>query len=322
MPATNLIRLKSFTQLAQNVDMATNAFIDYSKAKNLSPRTIEFYECRLQAFRHYITEIAPDTTPEGVTPALIREFVMLTRQNTSVSTANHNLDVLRNFFGFLVKDGLLAENPALVVDKLRQRKTIIETFTEEQAQALLATCDKSFCGIRDKALMLLLLDTGIRVNELATLEIESVSWSEQLILVLGKGNKERQVPFGLGVRKALNAYLTRRGEVPNQPLLFVTQYGETMDRCNIRLMFRRKAKQAGVTGVRVSAHTFRHTFAKRWLLNGGDAFSLQKILGHTTMEMVRNYVNLAQEDVKTLHRRFSPVDGMKQAKTTGRKRIR
>lgn len=321
MLLSNAKMFKATSQF-KTLDDAIESFLIYGKAKNLSNRTIEFYTQRLKAFRHYIDNTDPDVTLKAIVPAFIRQFILDTRDTSSAATANHNINVLRNFFGFLMREGIVEDNPALAVQKQRQVKKIINTFTIEQLQALLATCDKSFYGLRDKAIMLTLLDTGVRVQELTRLKIDGISWSEQTLLVLGKGSKERQVPFGLGVRKALNEYIIRRGKIENQELVFVTHYGESMGRNSVRTMLRMRAEKAGVTGVRVSSHTFRHTFAKQWLLNGGDAFSLQKVLGHTTLDMVRNYVNLAQEDVKVLHRRFSPVDAMKPDKSIRRKRIR
>ena len=311
------------TTVSHSLRDAIQGFLDYSRSKNLSPRTIEFYGERLQSFEQYIGQASPGLPPGEVTPPLIRAYLIESCETCSAATANHNLNVLRNFYNFLVRDGFVDENPALRVEKLKQRKTVIETFSPEQIQAILNSCGKDFCGIRDRAIMLAFLDTGIRLQELANLRLHDVSFSEQVLLVLGKGNKERRVPFGLGVKKALNAYLLRRPEIPNQDLLFVTQYGDSAGKHCVQLLLKRRAEQARITSVRASAHTYRHTFAKSYLLNGGDVFSLQKILGHTTMEMVRNYVNLVNHEVQTLHARFSPVDRMQTGSAkVGRKRIR
>ncbi len=163
-------------------------------------------------------------------------------------------------------------------------------------------------GQRDHALMLLLLDSGLRISEALSLRVDDVNWNEAVLTVIGKGGKERQVPFGAKVKRELWRYASKRGQIPGQDFLFVNRTGERLAVRQLQANLRRYAEKAQVKGVRVSPHTLRHTFAKMWILNGGDPFSLQKILGHTTMDMVRRYVDLASGDVAAQHRRFSPVD--------------
>ena len=129
------------------------------------------------------------------------------------------------------------------------------------------------------------------------------------------------VPFGASVRSALSSYLARRADVETKQV-FVNQYGEPITRHGVAYMLRERGKAAGITGVRLSPHTLRHTFARTWLLNGGDAMSLQKMLGHSSLEMVRNYVNLAASDVSAIHRNVSPADRIAGSAKPGRKRIR
>lgn len=157
--------------------------------------------------------------------------------------------------------------------------------------------------------MLMLLDTGIRVSELAGLELGKVDLSAGFITVCGKGNKERQVPLGITMRTVLAKWLMMRNQITHaDPYLFVARDGRQLKVRTIQDEITYYGEKAGIVGVRVSPHTFRHTFAKMWIMNGGDAFSLQKILGHTAMDMVRKYVNLATNDVAEQHRKFSPAD--------------
>ena len=261
-------------------------------------------------------------SPAEVTPAVIRGFITDQRDKRSATTAHHSLLTLRVFFNYLLRDGFLETNPALAVDKPKRRKTVLQTLSDAQVNALLDNCARDFCGTRDRALMLLMLDTGARVQEVLSLREEDLSLDRQIITVTGKGDKERQIPFGSGVRTALAAYFARRGAVDSSALVFVNHYGEALTRHAIRAMLRKRGSDAKVTGVRLSPHTFRHTFAKQWLINGGDAFSLQRMLGHSTMEMVRNYVNLLAGEVQEIHRHCSPVDRMQGPKQGQRKRMR
>jgi site-specific recombinase XerD len=318
-----VVRLSGLVPLAEDLDAAIDAFIVHCEAKNLSPRTVEFYRDRLASFKRYVAETAPQTAPKDFTARLIGGFIDRTRRDYSAATAVHNLNVIRIFIGFLLDDGVVQENPALSVERPRKRKRLIQTLSMEDVAAMLATCGKDFYGVRDRAIMLTLLDTGLRVSELTSLRLDDVSWSEQLLLVLGKGNKERRVPFGAMVRDALGAYIRRRGRVPGQELVFISHFGTALDRFRVRDLLERRANAAGIPVERVSCHKWRHTFAKQWLLNGGDAFSLKSILGHSTMEMVSNYVNLAQAEVRSVHARFSPADRLRTEKrVTSRTRIK
>jgi integrase/recombinase XerD len=149
----------------------------------------------------------------------------------------------------------------------------------------------------------------MRVSELTNLKIEDIDWTENMFLIMGKGRKERIVPFSSRLKRVLWKYLNKRSYIEND-YLFLDIYGEKMTRHAVQQMTSKYGKKAKITKVRVSPHTFRHTFSKMWILNGGDIFSLQKILGHTTMDMVRNYVNLASSDVQIQHKKFSPLDRM------------
>ncbi|GAI85632.1 unnamed protein product, partial [marine sediment metagenome] len=192
---------------------------------------------------------------------------------------------------------------------------VINTFTNEQISKLIEEfrrVDKS--GYRNLAMVLLMLDSGIRVSELVGIELGEVNLAEGYIKISrAKGNRERMVPIGSLAQKSLWKYINHYRP---QPLthrvtgLFLSENGLPLTRNGVQQMLRRAGKRAGITGVRCSPHTFRHTFAKNYLLNGGDIFSLQRILGHSSLASVRVYLNLFTADIKKQHRRFSPIDNM------------
>jgi integrase/recombinase XerD len=176
--------------------------------------------------------------------------------------------------------------------------------------------------------MCFLLDTGCRISECLTLTLEELDLDRRLARVLGKGKKERQVPFGARTRAWLERYLEKRQKSDASPYVFVNQYGEQL---TVNAMSHRVAqhgRRAGLRGVRVSPHTFRHTFSLNWLVgNGeykGDTLSLQKILGHSTPAMTQRYVHLAGHDLRKLHDRLSPADQIVAAPppTERRRRLR
>ena len=170
---------------------------------------------------------------------------------------------------------------------------IIPSFSEEQAAALLAVCGDDFTGIRDKAILLLLIDCGIRAAELLSLRMESIDTLNGSFTVLGKGSKERQIPFGVCAKAALRDYLRRRESV-DCPTLIVSQFGEALTYSGLVQMIRRRGARAGLPKSLLHPHVFRHTAALLYLRAGGDCFSLQKILGHSDLSMTRRYCELTQ----------------------------
>ena len=188
-------------------------------------------------------------------------------------------------------------------------RPVIATFSPQQINDMLELCTPhTFLGSRNRAIVLILLDTGLRLNELTSIKIGDVK--ENMITVWGKGTKQRRVRMGATTQKALWRYmLYHHREIEH---LWLTEEGLQMQPRGISIMVRRLGKRAGFDDVRCSPHTFRHTFAINFLRNGGDIFTLQYLLGHSSLEMVRRYLGaLNAEDAANAHSRYSPVDNMK-----------
>lgn len=316
MAKSQVVRIDSFVSPAEDMTAAVQSFLSYCRAKNLSPNTLAYYNYRLKSFLQYLDEQKSDTAPSDITPQLIRAFV--TSENTihSASTANHSITALKAFFRYLALDGFIDTDPMASVQKIRQRREIIQTFSTDQIQAIFKTCQNDFQGIRDRAIIMTLFDCGLRASELCGLSTRDISWGEHTLLVLGKGDKQRVVPFGQATRQAIAQYASRRGQLETDAL-FVTCYGDPLNRFRLNEIIVRRCKSAGIDGVRCSPHTFRHTFAVSYLRAGGDVFSLQKILGHSDLTMTRRYAELSETDVQDKHRMFSPGDRL--APTTQKK---
>lgn len=161
----------------------------------------------------------------------------------------------------------------------------------------------------DYTMMLVLLDTGVRLIELEGMKTADVDFKNNKILVYGKGAKEREVIFQSTTKEYLRRYMLLRGQLDHDNL-WITDVGVPMMRRNIEQRISIYGNMAGLANVRVSPHTFRHTCAKMYITRGGDFLSLQKLLGHSTLEMVRHYVNLWGSDLQKMHRKFSPVEGL------------
>ncbi len=290
---------------------ASEAFRLRCQAQNLSPLTCAWYKQLLKVFERFL-EKRGVTLAREVTPHLIRLYLEELRASGNASgTVARTYGAIRCYFGFLARERLIPQNPFQLVEKPRMERKLLQPLSLEQARLLLAQPNqKTFNGQRLWTIMVLILDTGLRVSEVIGLRKDKVDFQAGVLRVMGKGGKEREVPFCGIAKQALWSYMLRRGDIPAQDLLFVSQFGGRLCRYSLGKTFRLMGKKAGIKGVRVSPHTLRHTFATQYVKNGGDAFSLQKILGHSTLDMVRIYVELADQDVAMLHQRFSPIERM------------
>jgi integrase/recombinase XerD len=161
--------------------------------------------------------------------------------------------------------------------------------------------------------ILILLDAGLRVSELTSLTLKDVRLAEGILKVSGKGKKERLIPIGKASQRILWNYINRYRPEPAKPrydLVFLTKDGWPLTKNRVQKMMMKYGKKADIKGVRYSPHTLRHTGAVMFLRNGGDVFNLQRLLGHSSLEMARHYCELADVDVKRAHSIASPVDNL------------
>lgn len=222
---------------------------------------------------------------------------------------------LRTFFRWLIAQRLISESPLEGIAAPISRADQIQPFTEAQVEGLLAAARRSRHPLRDEAMMMFLLDTGVRASEIASIRQKDMELHGGRCIVLGKGNKHRTVHFGRNTSKALFVYLRDQTEDP-EASLFRSDRSERADesltRWGVRRIITRAGKEAGIEATRCSPHTFRHTMAVTFLRNGGQVFALKEILGHTDLKMTNRYVALAQADIAKQHRQFSPVDNLKR----------
>jgi site-specific recombinase XerD len=217
--------------------------------------------------------------------------------------------ILDAFFRWCIEEERLDVSPMKRVPKPKDVQEQIKPLSGEELTALLAAPNrKSFVGLRDTALMALLVDTGLRVSESLSIRLGDLDTRARAITVMGKGEKPRTVFYGEAVAQHLRNYLRRRARRGNEDLLFVSSLGEKLLRFAIVERMRDYGSAAAIQGKRVSPHTLRHTFAINWLKNGGDTLSLQRLLGHSTPAMTTRYVNFATADLAELHRTVSPLD--------------
>ena len=313
------------------VSKALIGFTQYKEAEGLSLRSVENYKRDLEKW----IEHSGDLSVADVTTDQLRAYLSFLRteyvprriygQNDrplSTKTIRNIWVSLSAFFTWATKEFKIAD-PMDGVPTPKFQKTTILPYTKEHIEALLKACDttreavtrfrRSFThqrgtATRDRALIKVLLDTGLRTNELCSMDIRDYDpKTGEMRVRFGKGGKGRFVYVEKFTRRELWRYLIHRedGNDPTAPL-FIARNDQRMNNNSLRLLLNRLGKKAGVPNVH--PHRFRHTFAIEFLRGGGDVFSLQKLLGHSTLDMVKNYVAIAQVDIQNAHRRASPVN--------------
>ncbi|MBX6396375.1 MAG: site-specific integrase [Alicyclobacillaceae bacterium] len=201
-------------------------------------------------------------------------------------------------------------NPTDTLKRQRVEEDRIGAFTDEQIALLLQQPDRNtFAGYRDYVIMRLLLESGMRIGELISLDREDIDFKTRLITLSGSKNKNRRlriIPISAEMSRMLMDLINEtQSFFPETTAVFVANYGERLSQTSITHRIKQYGVQAGIAKeVRCSPHTFRHTFAKNFLTAGGDIIALQRILGHSSMDMVRKYVQHTPEDLRDAHDKF------------------
>jgi integrase/recombinase XerC/integrase/recombinase XerD len=189
---------------------------------------------------------------------------------------------------------------------------VIDVLTDDEIRRLFACFNlRQWCGVRNYVICALMLDSGLRLNEVVTLTWGNVHVAEGYAIVNGKGNKQRIVPLGLQTKKALYRYeglLSLKYTMTEKTALFVKDEQTPIKQSTVESLFRKLKTKANIP--RLRPHLLRHSFATRYLENGGDVYSLQQILGHTSLDMVKRYVHQTPAKTIVCHPRFSPLDNL------------
>ena len=303
--------------------------IDYyevcNRAEGKSPKTLSWYSANLRHFHSYLkSRHIPDVIAD-INTKFLREYVIYLfkrnsyrdhpytpMKNTTLSTAtiHGHVRTLRAFFSWLLREEFIQVNPTTGLKPPKLDQKVITILSDEEIRTIINTFNpKQPSDARNQTVFMMLIDAGLRIGEIVRLKMDDLHLDEGIIKVLGKGKKERFVPIGSNSQKVLQRYLFRYRPRQNDSQnvhVFLSIGGKPLTENGLKLMFARLAQRSGVK--RLHAHLCRHTFATKFLINGGDVFTLQQILGHSTLEMVRHYVNLASNHVALQHRRFSPLD--------------
>ena len=294
------------------LDEAIAAYLTACEVEGKTPRTVQAYAETLGRFR---TVCAAEGLPDRVAAfraAHVYAFLkVISDSGVSLGTRHRRFRETRAFFSWCTRMGYVPRNPFTGIPNVKVEQKVIQPLTEDEIQALLAVCDPAGeFGCRNRAIILLFLDTGLRYAELHGLTLEDVDWEAGRIHVRhGKGRKQRVVAFGAGPADALRDYVDRfRGAVPGALFLTIprrTQPRRPMNPYLLGTLFQRLGVRAGV---HANPHRFRHTFATWAIENHARELDVQYLLGHSTSAMVRRYsATYDAAKAAAAHAAFSPA---------------
>jgi len=289
------------------------AFIETLRNKSSSPHTILNYKIDLKHFSEFLN--SKSATLESVDHVFIRDFLnyLYAVRGLSKSSVSRKLACLRTFFRFLVREGRLKTNPAELISSPRLPKNLPSLLAEGEAAAIIEMPKgDSFVALRDRAIVELLYASGLRVSELIGLNEDNLDMDQETVRVLGKGNKERIVPFGGYAARALLEYINEKhlrrlsllddeGAVP----VFVSLRARRLSSRDVQRLVARLRLGLATTR-RITPHTLRHSFATHLLEHGADLRSIQELLGHESLSTTQKYTHVSIQHLKREYDKAHP----------------
>jgi integrase/recombinase XerD len=302
----------SITKFEQETNLLIwmEAFLIDRKAQGMAPGTLYFYKQKLKLFQEYCQAQIITEIPQ-ITPVLIRQYMLYLEETKHNEGGRHAcFRAIKTFLRWYEQEVEPQgwTNPIKKVKAPKLSVEPLEPIETDHLRAMIATCEKNtFHGDRDKAILLALLDTGTRASEFVAMDLVDMDRTTRSILIRkGKGRKPRNVYLGATSRKAVRAYLKHRRD--DSTAIWVTESGERLTYWGLRQIIRRRAEKAEIPEPGI--HSFRRAFALNCLRNGMDIYSLQKLMGHSDLQVLRRYLKQTDEDADEAHRKGSPVDSI------------
>ena len=274
----------------------------------LSPNTLAAYRRDLTLYAQWLD--AQGLALNDSTETLLNSYFAAQHATTRATSANRRLSVFKRYFHWALREGSIHADPTLKLQSAKQALRVPKTLSQAQVEALLHAPDVDTpLGLRDRTMLELMYASGLRVTELVSLGVLDVSLNDGVLRVLGKGAKERLVPFGEVARAWLERYLAESRAVildgQQTSDLFVTARGSRMTRVMFWIIVKKQAVAAGITAP-LSPHTLRHAFATHLLNHGADLRAVQMLLGHADISTTTIYTHVARERLKALHGQHHP----------------
>lgn len=283
-----------------------DAFLLDRRSQSMSKGTIAFYTAKLKLFDRFIASQGI-TSINDLTPAIIRAYLVHLSQTHNPGGVHCALRTLRAFLNWYEREEQPVNwhNPTKNIKPPKLSDKPLDPVETATIQKLIATCDTSLIGLRDKAILLFLLDTGVRAGEMVALNRDDLNpVTGSVIIRHGKGDKLRIVVIGKKTRKAVREYLQARAD--NSDTLWLSENGTRLTYWGLNLMLKRRSAKAHVD--KPELHAFRRAFALNCLRNGMDIYSLQLLMGHADLQVMRRYLAQTDDDLQVAHAHASPVD--------------
>lgn len=288
---------------------AFQLFIRKCKIKNLTELSIKSYQQKIVPFYEFMDKTQPITVISSDT---VDNYILYLRENTQANdvTINSYLRSLRAFLYYCMECNYI---PSFKISLIKAEKKIKETYTDEELERLLAKPDTNKCSFSTYKTWVFenyLLGTGNRISTALDLHIGDINFANGVITLRKTKNRKQQIiPLSHTLADILQEYLQIRGGEP-EDYLFCNDYGQQASSRTYQQLVRRYNIKRNVN--KTSCHLFRHTFAKQWIMSGGDMFRLQKILGHSDLTVTKEYVNMFGQDLQMDFEKFNPLDHIKQ----------
>lgn len=295
------------------IDKSITLFVEYMRIeKNYSANTLKHYQLDLAEFNQFIQQEAIIDL-KSVTYSDARLFLtVLTKRMLSRKSLSRKISCLRSFYKFLVREKIVEENPFVLLSLPKKEQRLPRFLYENEMDSIFAAIDPNEqLGKRDLALLELLYSTGIRVSECTAIKMDELNFSLGVVLVHGKGKKDRYVPFGEYAKAALEQYINEtRVELMSKlkqshQILFINGQGKPLTDRGIRYILDKIIHKASATSS-LYPHMLRHTFATHLLNNGADLRSVQELLGHAQISSTQIYTHVTKDKLKSVYQNAHP----------------
>lgn len=281
-------------------------FLIEQQVRGNSPKTQKHYFRCLGLFERFQSPKNPDISAVSVSDCKAY-YIHLLNRNVSSVTVQTYIRALRAFLSWCYLEGYISENIPKKFRLPKAQKKKIDILTDSEVEQLFRCLSgRDFISVRNYCIVALMIDSGLRLNEVVTIRRDKIHIAEGYAIVNGKGNKERFVPLGLNSKRALLRYCAIVPNKEKETPLFVKDTLIPIKESTVKQLFRKLRSRSGIP--RLHPHLLRHTFATRYIERGGDIYSLQSILGHTSLEMVKKYVHLIPSKTVVNFAVLSPLD--------------
>ena len=294
-----------------NWDSSFENFKNYLKLeRGLSINSIKSYEYDLNLFKNFIETNQISDTPFNCKPETIKNYLYNNLSNKKSRSKARSISAIKSFFNYLIFEGHIDKSPISDIESPKLEKKIPEVLTEFEIKELIKSLDtKENFGQRNKAIIEVLYGTGMRVSELVNLKLSNIFFKENIIKIIGKGNKERFVPLGKIASNEIREYLIIRDnsiiDSKYSDIVFLNRYGRGLTRSMIFKIISDSYKRIR-TDKKISPHTLRHSFATHLLKNGADLRTIQLILGHESITTTEIYTHLDINHLDEVLKKFHP----------------